>query len=181
MQVVGGSGHRPLKLAESYEVFDLTKNILVNILREKLVELEADLVKSGGAVGFDTCLSAAAHREGIPFDVIIPSEEQKTRYPKPVREEYERMLSCARKVIIPPACMKTENYRERLLIRNEVIADESTTLIALWDRSKYGGTYHCVRYFERTRPGETYINLWDKWVTESGVFCGQPKTLCTTL
>jgi uncharacterized phage-like protein YoqJ len=151
---LAGTGHRPSKLG-GYDNATYTR--LVALAQTAIKELKPELVISGGALGWDMALAAAANIERVPFLVAVPFKGQEAMWPKLTQERYQRMLERAQDVVI--VCEGGYEAR-KMQVRNEWMVDHCDLLLALWNGSN-GGTANCIEYAERV--GRPIKNLWATW------------------
>lgn len=162
MKTLTFTGHRPNKLygydLKHPKYLELNK-FLEEILERKIIEEGYDTFISGGALGFDTVafLSVKNLKKKYPHIqniLAIPFENQPIKWSQKDKNLYKWMKDTADKVIYVDA---EEGYnrtnaeigafhKDKLMIRNEFMIDNSEFLIALWDRDYKSGTGHCVRY-----------------------------------
>lgn len=158
---VAGTGHRPDKLG-GYNAGrkDACFRLLFQDITTYLEDVKPGLVISGGALGFDQYLAAAAVELGIPLLLALPCLPFGDNWPPDSlgakadkwlrgRAASVYFVSPGSYKLLGPKCMQW---------RNEWMVDNATHLLACWDGSD-GGTGNCIRYAE-TKPELKYTRLW---------------------
>lgn len=155
--IICGTGHRPNKLG-GYD--EETSVHLHNLAFDWLVANEPELVISGGALGWDQALAAAARSAKIPFALALPFPGFEDRWPTKSKEYlYGLMQSvlCQETVFVCP-----EGYAGwKMQKRNEYMVDRADKVLALWDGST-GGTGNCINYANKVK--KPIENLWEEYI-----------------
>ena len=168
--IIAGTGHRPEKLVPQ----DKRKIAYSNEVRTRLKELaiaslqkiKVSAVISGVALGWDTGLALAAIELDIPLIAAVPFDGQESKWRDTDVLMYRYILAAADRVEI----ISEGGYSaKKMQIRNQWMADEANTILALWDGSE-GGTGNCIKY---AKPRVEINNLWDSWVKYSGFYQGE--------
>ncbi len=156
--ILAVTGHRPDKIggynaAAELKLIDFAKRCLLDLQNDHNIER----VITGMAQGWDQAIAQAAIDYQIPFTAAIPCAGQSRLWPKLAQLKYESLIAKADAV-------KMVNVGEysaaKMEARNQWLVDQSTHLLALWNRSS-GGTGNTVDY-ANMRMREV-INVWDKW------------------
>lgn len=153
--IICGTGHRPNKLGGySPEVFDKLKTLAHMYL---CVATDLEGVISGGALGWDQALAAAALDLNIPTTLALPFLGFENRWPRDSQFQLEGLMYRAAHV----QYICAEGYAGwKMQKRNEWMVDNSDKVLALWDGST-GGTGNCVAYANKVN--KPIINLWSEW------------------
>lgn len=161
--IVSGTGHRPDYLG-GYD--QETLDNLVLVAKRALKELDAKLVITGMAQGWDTALALAAWELRIPFHAYIPFLGQESKWPEKAQERFNWLLSKAEEVVFvcEPGYSPWKMHR-----RNEAMNEAADLVLALYDEAKpTGGTAGCVKdALKRNKPVK---NAW-------GIFVGDRQSL----
>jgi uncharacterized phage-like protein YoqJ len=153
--IICGTGHRPDKLGGySPEVFEELKTLAHMYL---CVATDLEGVISGGALGWDQALAAAALDLNIPTTMALPFPGFEDRWPSKSKTFLHSLIYRASKTVF--VC--DPGYAGwKMQKRNEWMVDNADSVLALWDGSD-GGTGNCVRYANKV--GKPITNLWSEW------------------
>ena len=167
MRTFAGTGHRPPKLGGygSEAVERLNKFAFEVLYDEKRHDPEIRII-SGLALGWDQALAKAAIDLGIHLTVAIPFEGQERMWPAKSQNHYREMRAAATtEYVVSPG-----GYTPwKMQARNQWMVNHSDVMFALWDGTKSGGTYNCVRYARDTaNPAVPINNLWERWEKFNG-------------
>lgn len=148
VNIVGFTGHRTLKHPIP---------IIKAAIKEKLLQVEADVVITGMALGFDLLVAEVCIENNIPFVAAIPCRGQTRLWPKQEVEKYRKLIEKAYKyTIVTPG----EFQAWKLFERNKWIVNRSNIIIAYWDGVPQGGTHHCYKYAqEKNKPKENMFEF----------------------
>lgn len=158
--IICGTGHRPDKLGGySADVFEKLKHTAIVWMADRQV---IDKVVSGGALGWDQALAAAALELGIPLTLALPFPGFEDRWPQKSKTFFYSLLHRADtvKYVCDPGYAAW-----KMQARNEWMVDSSNQVLALWNGTT-GGTSNCVKYAEKV--GKPIVNLWDKYDSREG-------------
>lgn len=147
---LGTTGHRSVRSDQPRAV---------RIARSFLSLWQPDTVITGMAIGWDQAVATACLDLGIPYRAYIPGKWQPDAWPPPARAVYERLLARAAAVRV---CVVGSYGADAMRIRNTHIINDSEMLLALWDGTRAGGTWHCWNY--AVGKGLPRINLWEAWL-----------------
>lgn len=154
MRILAATGHRPEAIG-GYGKVPLLVEFAIRILQR----LAPGKVILGMALGWDTAIAMGCIRLDIPFVAAVPFKGQESIWPKESQRTYHNVLECASEVVI--VC-KGGFDSWKLRRRNEWMVDHATSLLALYNGGKSGGTYNCVKYAEsKSIP---MLNVWEEWV-----------------
>lgn len=151
---ITGTGHRPDKLNYEWNGIGPVSSWLrsslkatVNTVRGK-TPLNDLIFISGMALGWDMIIAEFAIECNARLIAAIPCVNQSLKWPFTSRQRYDKILSYIKctKVLIHngrynSTCMQNRN--EWMI--DEMLKDDSFTLIAAFDGSK-GGTFNCIKY-----------------------------------
>ena len=152
--IVAGTGHRPNKLG-GYGKEAATK--VVDTAVDWLAINRPTKVISGGALGWDQALAAAASIVEIPYVMALPFFNLGAKWPKESAAYLDYLCEGAADVIF--VC--EPGYAPwKMQKRNEWMVDNCDTVLALWNGTS-GGTANCVAYAEKM--GKPIINLWENY------------------
>lgn len=155
-EVIGCTGHRPQKLggftrAAFLRLFDVALGYLNHLPAKRYVAI------SGMALGWDMAFARVCCVAGIPFVAAVPFVGQEKTWPEQSQRAYRSILRQALDVVV---VSEGAYSPQKMQIRNELVVDHSSRMVALWDGSD-GGTANCLKYAaQKQRP---VINLWDEW------------------
>ena len=157
MTIVTATGHRPPGLG-GYSKMDRTYPKLVDIAVDYCVLTKVTAGIVGMAQGWDFAFGMALIELGIPFTAAVPFPGQERQWPYPAQKLYRSILEKAKVVEI----VTHRDYAPELMqIRNEWMVDRCQRVCAMWDGGKFGGTFKCIEYAERT--GKPVDNLWSNF------------------
>lgn len=152
--IVCGTGHRPDKLG-GYG--NIVHSRLVNVAKAWLKSNKPSKVISGGALGWDQALAAAARYLGIPYVMALPFPDFDSKWPEKSRNFLKALCDDAAEVVFvkdgPYAAWKMQE-------RNKWMVDHSDKVLALWNGTS-GGTANCVKYAESV--GKPISNVWEAY------------------
>lgn len=172
MNNVAFTGHRPEKLygynlkSEKYKKLE---EVLINQLRNIILEHKSDIFISGGALGFDTlafdCVKFLQKEFDIHQLLAIPFEKQAIKWSKASVSKYRHMKEEANVVYVDTLPeYKVRNTDEcsyhpaKMQKRNEYMVDKCKILVACWNGDKSGGTYNCISYAMKNNKKILVIN-----------------------
>lgn len=152
--IICGTGHRPNKLGGyGYEVHKKLNDLAIHYLSELPDNLEK--VISGGALGWDQALAAAALYLKIPYVMALPFEGFEARWPVPSIQYLSSLCEQAAETVY--VC--EPGYDPwKMQERNRWMVDHADRVLALWNGTD-GGTANCVRY--AVAKHKPIVNLWD--------------------
>lgn len=146
--ILAGTGHRPHKLGNEYDMRGPVSNALRVVTREVLLREDPDEVVSGLALGFDMILAEEALELGFLVTAAIPFEGQELSWPEVSRLRYRKILEhdAVTKLVCAPGGHSNHKYihRDKVMV-NRAMASPGGRLIAAWDGSA-GGTRTTVMY-----------------------------------
>lgn len=155
--VYAGTGHRPPRLNLDYSAVSVDN--LTNFAEIVLTGIpNPDRVIIGGAQGWDTALGLACIKLKIPYQVAIPFEGQEDRWPVDSKFIYSQLIKNAESTVI---ICDSGYSKYAFLKRDEYMVDNCTEVLALWDGSPKGGTWHTVNYANKL--GKLVRNFWLEW------------------
>ncbi len=161
--IIAGTGHRPDKLGGySDEVYDK----LVAFAEKQLLKFpQVDMVISGMALGWDQALAEAALNLGMPVRAYIPFIGMERKWPHQSQMHYHSLL---RRIDEDEwVICSEEGYAPwKMQTRNERMANDCTTMLALWNGTS-GGTANCIKYAEKIN--KPIINVWDQWISNKHI------------
>jgi len=149
-KIVAFTGHRPQKFPWKYDETDSRCSALKTVLTEQITAL-ADVgvtqFLSGMAEATDTwsALSVLALRETRPkikLHCILPCKEQADKWRASSRALYHSILEQADSVVY----VSRNYHKDCMLERNRFLIDHSTTLLAVYNGERRGGTAATIRY-----------------------------------
>lgn len=143
---VAGTGHRPDKLFGTYSPAPHIERRFITKLKVELLRLNADLVISGGALGFDQCIALAALDLEIPLLLALPHHNFASNWPHSRgRETHAHLMAFASYVHIVTPGDYEEHGPKCMQWRNEWMVDHCTHLVA-FHNGTLGGTHNCLEY-----------------------------------
>ena len=153
--IIAGTGHRPQFCPCGFDKSHKWLEQLRGRIRHVLKSQSWECVNSGGAIGFDTWLAQEALNLDIPVEIYSPFKGQGTKWPKATREEYSRILECARKVYYT----SDEYYQQVFFDRDADLIKNADTVVSLLNpEAKKGGTFHTVNLAKKAN--KKIINVW---------------------
>ncbi|RKI69631.1 DUF1273 family protein [bacterium 1xD42-67] len=146
------TGHRKISSAEQAEIIDKLKNVIDDLCQRGIRYYGA-----GGAIGFDTLAAKAvlAMKEkypGIKLILVFPCLDQTRRWNQRDIEVYERIKSCADKIVYTSQKYTTGCMHKR----NRHLVDNSSVCVCYMNKAS-GGTAYTVRYAQE--QGLKIINI----------------------
>lgn len=151
--IVAGTGHRPDKIG-GYE-WEAPKRVWIRQqIKQALIDLHADAVVSGFALGFDQDLAFVSFTMGIPYTAALAVLNQDAMWPPHARKWFDYLLERANNVKIVSL---GEYAAYKMQVRNKWMVDNSDILLACWDGSD-GGTGNCIKYAQDQNAFIHYIN-----------------------
>lgn len=111
---------------------------------EKLIQMAIDRginhFYCGMALGFDTLAAEILVERRLPWDAIVPCYDQDAKWSNSQKQRYYKILKQADKKVV-----LFSSYSNGVMqARNEYMVGRSELLIAFWDGSQTGGTFHTV-------------------------------------
>jgi uncharacterized phage-like protein YoqJ len=151
VNIIGVTGHRKLMHP---------KPTVKNIVREKLHQLEADVVVTGMALGFDMLVAEVCVEEGIPFVAAIPCRGQTKAWPRHEKKHYMDLIDEAWKCKI----ISSGDFQIwKLFERNKWIINRSNFILGYWDGIPKGGSYATLELAKKAKVlSENLYVLCDK-------------------
>jgi len=162
------TGHRPERLGISYSERD--RRVLTRFAIQTLgtyCDLDDTLI-TGMALGWDQACAEAARSLGMRYIAAIPFEGQESTWPEEAQRRYGRLLASADLIV---TISTRANISSAFKARNVYMVDRAETIIALYDGTARGGTFHAVTYAKT--QGRRVINVWKDW---QAFFGGQRHT-----
>ena len=167
--ILACTGHRPqrIRIGERDAFNRSVMETLVEFARMELERLAPDMVISGMALGWDTAVATACAETGLPFVAAVPFQGQQRKWGKVDQRRYWWLLKQAIEV---RQVSEGEYEAWKMQARNEWMVGQLTErddiLLALWDGTSNGGTFHCV---QRAKDlGVEVVNVWDRWRSFTG-------------
>lgn len=164
--IMSVTGHRPKQLFSSskYPYSQENKGFLVEfataIMKQAIDKFpDLEVVRVGGAIGWDQAVTDACIKLNIPFDVYVPMRGQEKLWPHDAQVAYQLQLLEARKIVI---VTDTEIYNPTLMeLRNRAMINGSDVVLALYNGAPYGGTANAVHYAkEQNIPVYNVYRIW---------------------
>lgn len=158
--IVAGTGHKPKFCPCKYKKNHPWLQNLQGRLKVYLSGLDKMtsgriIVRSGGAIGWDTWLAQTALHLGLELHLYLPFLEQGSQWPSDSRAEYEQIKELATKVNFA-----SETYYPRVFHdRDKQMIEGSDQVVSLLNpQADSGGTYYTVG--EAKRLNIPVINFW---------------------
>lgn len=163
------TGHRPnnrylggynINSPRNLKIANLIRKSILNIMKQNPQEKHFHFI-SGMALGVDTIafrivdmLKRGNNNNIITIECAIPFKNQACKWGQESQIEYDKMLLSSDKITFVDTLVdyKLKDYKEEIYYpakmqrRNEYMVDKSDFVIAVWDGSKKGGTFNCVKY-----------------------------------
>lgn len=162
------TGHRPnnrylggynINSPRNLKIANLIRKRILNIIEQNSQESHFHII-SDMALGIDTIGWRVAeaikntNKNLITIEYAVPFENQACKWNQSSQNDYNKMLLLSDKVTLVDILTeyKIKDYKEgiyypvKMQKRNEYMIDSSDYIIAVWDGSKKGGTYNCIRY-----------------------------------
>lgn len=153
---IGITGHRPSRLGNEYNGNGPYSTYLRSELLKVIKIMKPVKIISGMALGFDTIAAELALAHNISLIAAIPFMGQEIKWPKSSQDKYYQILLdslTTREYISGPGYSK-----EKMFKRDEWIVDNCDHLVAAWDGTESGGTYHTLKYAMDINRPFTVIN-----------------------
>jgi uncharacterized phage-like protein YoqJ len=151
---IGITGHRPQKLNSEWNYDGPVTAALAGKFQFAFETRKPDAVISGMAQGTDQIAADIALGMGIPVIAAIPFKTQSSTWSKKAKERYETLLNAPLTTVVnvdEVLGKEHVHYATKMQLRNEWIVDNCDGLIAVWNKQKDGGTYHCLCYARKRR------------------------------
>jgi len=138
---------------------------LVDFAREKLAELQPDMVLSGMALGWDQACAIAAIQLSIPLHAVVPFSSQYIRWPEKQQFIFAKILCKADEVtVLHRGSPSDKTAAVRLLNeRNVWMVRRADMVLALYS-GRPGGTRNAVNFAKGI--GKPVVNVWDGWLSK---------------
>ena len=156
------TGHRPKSFSfgfnEQHPQCIKIKELIAKEIENLIVNYSADTFYTGMALGVDTWAAEAvlALKSKYPFIKLIaaiPFPNQSSTWSNDNKERYDNILrQCDSKAIT-----SLTYHQGCMSLRNEYMVNHSNIVLAVFDKTKSGGTASTVRYAEK--QGKTIIHL----------------------
>ena len=154
--LLAGTGHRPPKLGGySFAVADKLRDLA----HEVIDRVRPDIIISGMALGWDTALAEAAIERRIHLTAAVPFDGQESRWPEESQDHYGWLLEHADEVVV----VSPGDYAVwKMTKRNKWMVERATAIAALWNGTKRGGTWNCIR--DARSVDVPIIMMWKTWL-----------------
>lgn len=174
MKTVCCTGHRPKGFPWDYRDVDCDSHqeyleslacFIDSLIRWK----GFDYFICGGAIGADMDFADIViglrdnYYPHIKLEIAVPCKNQDLKWTDEDKERYQKILKKADTVNVlsekyTPSCM---------LDRNDYMVNHSDLVIAIWNGGMRGGTFHTIKYAEKTGKPIEYILLQDIAMSDS--------------
>lgn len=157
--IVALTGHRPNKLW-GYDLKHPNYQTLAKTLRKYVLDLKADRIITGMALGADTVWAFVGlnirekFNPDLQIEAAIPCRNHSSKWTTSSQQMYDRILSQCDEVTLVSDCEYTPSCMQE---RNRYMVDNCDVLIAVWDGTN-GGTANCVKYAQLQNKQIIYIN-----------------------
>jgi len=168
------SGHRPNKLGGYKDKNGIQLNLYKHLARVVEIASMNGFTKfiSGGAQGVDQIAARAViNRRNNPvyshikLILALPYRYYGEVWPEISRKVLKNIMKRANKVVYTS---NEDDFDYKLLFeRNVWMVDNSDVLVAVWNKVRAGGTYHCIKYAKKAGKPVLLINpvsLEEKWI-----------------
>lgn len=157
--IIAGTGHRPkycpCKYKDNHPWLINLKKRLSNYLIEIRDHHDDDIIRAGGAIGWDTWLAQVALELDFTLHLFLPFPDQGKNWPSSSRNEYERIKSEAHMINFTA----DEYYPDVFLDRDVQMITGSDTVVSLLNPEvDSGGTYYTVQEAKKLEIPVT--NFW---------------------
>jgi uncharacterized phage-like protein YoqJ len=126
------TGHRYASSAKNYKD------------AEKLIDMALDRginhFYCGMALGFDQICAEILAERRLSWDAIVPCIDQDAKWSQNQKHKYHKLLKQADKKVV----LFAQYSNGVMQARNEYMIKRSQLLIAFWDGTQTGGTFHTV-------------------------------------
>ena len=153
--IIAGTGHRPKYCPCKYNNNHPWLLDLKNRLRSYLSDSRPDIIRAGGAIGWDTWLAQIALELEIDLHLYLPFDGQGNAWPDESRKEYKRIKSLASKINYT-----SDHYYPKVFIDRDIqMITGADKVVALLDPNvNSGGTFYTVG--EAKKLGLEIVNFW---------------------
>lgn len=156
MLIIAGTGHRPKYCPCKYKndhpwLIDLKKR-----LKNYLSEIDDEIiVRSGGAIGWDTWLAQVALDLKLDLHLYLPFNGQGDQWPSDSKKEYERIKGLASKINYT-----SEHYYANVFLDRDVqmITGSDKVFALLNPEVNSGGTFYTVGEAKKLKID--VVNFW---------------------
>ena len=154
------TGHRPPKLG-GWDEDNPTAAAVRDWIRRKVSQKAAEgttTFVSGGALGTDQWGAEAVLDRGLQLTMAIPCDGYSSRWPQASKDRFEGILKRAEAVkIVCPG--PYEAYKN--IVRDQWMVDRSKAVIAVFDGTEHGGTWHTVKAARKAKLPILILNPMD--------------------
>lgn len=161
---IAGTGHRPKYCPCKYNENHPWLVKLKSDLELRLAEIVDNhyefsnsliVIRTGGAIGWDTWLAQVALKMGLPLHLYLPFPGQESNWPSDSRKEYERIKSLATNVVY-----SSETYYPEVFLKRDIdmITGCGKILALLNPEATSGGTFYTVN--KAKELGISVENFW---------------------
>lgn len=166
------TGHRPKNFPWGYNETARDCVLLKQVLAEQMRALADRGITdwlSGMAQGVDLwaaqiVLDLKKDHPAVKFRCILPCEDQESKWPAPVQEQYRSLLGQADEVVY----VSRAYHRDCMLERNRYLVDNAAVLLAVYDGTYRSGTGMTVRYAKERGREIVMIDPISRDVTHTG-------------
>ena len=155
MTSLGVTGHRLSRLTTDRNC-DRAKQRLKDLAKAVIQKHQPTKVYCGMEwTGWDKAIALAVlETRNVALVACIPYEGH--------QKQYAKFLSQFPAGALEVVIVSDGGYAPwKMQRRNEYIVNHCDQLVALWDGTKKGGTYNCLKYAEGRVEA---VNVWDSWV-----------------
>ena len=158
--ILAGTGHRPKYCPCKYKdkhpwLQNLQGRLKLYLLGLDTAAPDGIIVRTGGAIGWDTWLAQVALHLGLELHLYLPFPDQGKKWPSDSREEYEKIKGLATEVNFT-----SETYYPKVFLdRDKQMIEGSSQIVSLLNpQAESGGTYYTVN--EAKKLNIPVINFW---------------------
>jgi uncharacterized phage-like protein YoqJ len=155
------TGHRPPKICGCYDEDHPKAAAVRDWLRKKVAQVALEgawAFVSGGALGTDQWGAEAVLDRGLQLTMAIPCDDYCSSWPQASQDRFRAMLSRAASVeIVCPG--PYASYKN--LVRDQWMVDRSKQVIAVFDGTEKGGTWHTIKAAQKAKLPIMILNPTD--------------------
>lgn len=154
--IIALTGHRPQRLNNEWNLNGPCCKFVKQELQKIIDEKKPNKIISGMALGSDTMWAMLGIENDIAVIAAIPCSDHGEKWPKFIKKQYKELIQhpLIEKVIVS----KGSYTPEKMVIRDMYMVDLCDLLVAVYDNTPHGGTYHTIKYAQSEGKPIIFIN-----------------------
>jgi uncharacterized phage-like protein YoqJ len=147
--ILAATGHRPHRLGNEYNMIGPYTDLLNHKFDLVFERFKPKAIVCGMAIGTDMVWALRALKHNIPVIAAIPFIGQESMWPASSVKVYNDILNhelVTKHIVCEGGFASWKMQKRNEWMVDEVDKDEEGKLVAVWDGSRDGGTWNCVKY-----------------------------------